>query len=156
MNHKYSWILITLGVFLLDRISKMLVMQHLFLDQPLPLLPFLNFTFIYNPGAAFSFLSKASGWQEWLFGGLAVLVSCFIISWLLRLTKEQVWLRFSLALVLGGTLGNLVDRIFYHHVIDFILFYYGNNEFPAFNVADSAITIGAIILMINIFIREKS
>lgn len=155
MSHKYSWITITVFVLLLDRVSKLLVMKYLFLDQPVEVLPFLNFTFVYNPGAAFDFLSKASGWQEWFFGGLAVVISCFIILWLFRLTKEQQWLRFALALVLGGTLGNLSDRICYHHVIDFIVFYYKDWSFPAFNIADSAISIGAIMLMLSIFLSNN-
>lgn len=152
---KYLWILIAVSVFVLDRSSKDLALNHLVLEEPINILPILNLFLTYNTGAAFSFLGKASGWQEWLFIGIAISVSIFIIIWLIRLKHTQALLRTSLALILGGSLGNLYDRIMYHKVIDFIDFFYKDWHYPIFNIADSAICIGAFLLLLDLLFKEK-
>jgi signal peptidase II len=116
-----------------------------------------SWTLAYNTGAAFSFLAGQSGWQRWLFALIAIVVSVVLVVWLKRLKPSETWLAIALALVLGGALGNLVDRVLFGHVIDFILVHWQNRwYFPAFNLADSAITVGAIMLVIDMFISKQS
>lgn len=150
LSKRHLWIFIAILVFVLDRITKMLSLYYLQLEQPLNLLPILNLFLTFNSGAAFSFLNKAGGWQAWLFSGIAVGVSIFLIIWQTQLTVKYLWLKIALALILGGTLGNLYDRIVYHGVVDFLDFYFQQWHYPVFNIADSAICIGAIMLMIDI------
>lgn len=137
------WLLLTLVVIVLDQITKQLIITNLQYGQPLELLPILNLTLVHNPGAAFSFLSSADGWQRWLFTGIAIIVSLYILFWMLRTEKQDLAIRIGLALVLGGAIGNLLDRLIYGFVIDFIQVHYGPWYFPDFNLADSSITIGA-------------
>lgn len=151
----FFWIFIVLVIIAADQITKTLVVQRLPFEQAVNIWPVFSLYFTYNAGAAFSFLQQAGGWQEWLFGGIAIVVSIALIVWLVRLPTNQVWLKIALALVLGGSLGNLCDRIFFHHVIDFLLFYYNNYRFPAFNIADAAITTGATMLVIEIIFKGK-
>jgi signal peptidase II len=132
-----------------DQASKLAVTRSLNYGEPVPLLPSLNFTLMHNTGAAFSMLGDAAGWQRWLFAGLAVLASAFIIASFQRIEPTQRWLRTALALILGGALGNLWDRLRFGYVVDFIDFYVGTWHFAAFNVADSAITVGAIMLIVH-------
>ena len=121
------------------------------------MVPFFNLTLMYNPGAAFSFLSDAGGWQRWFFSALAVLVSAFILAWLWRAQHQGRMLPASLVLILSGAVGNLIDRLAHGHVIDFIQLYAGRFYWPAFNVADSAITCGAVLLVIHgLFIEPRS
>ncbi len=127
---------------------------HLNYADPVPVLPFLNWTLLHNYGAAFSFLSDAGGWQRYFFTSLAGLVSILFVFWLLRMPKKMVVLPVAIALILGGALGNLIDRITLGYVVDFIHVYY-QNHFPAFNIADSAITLGTILLLIDTFFLEK-
>ena len=116
----------------------------------------LDWTLAYNTGAAFSFLAGASGWQRWLFTLIAVVVSVVLVVWLKRLKADETWLAVGLALVLGGALGNLVDRVVFGHVVDFILVHWQSSwYFPAFNLADSAITVGAILLALDMFKSKK-
>jgi signal peptidase II len=143
------WIWLSLGVIALDQLTKYLAMAGLALHDPVPLTPFLNLTLTYNVGAAFSFLNQAGGWQRWLFIGLAVAVSVGILFWLRRLSTRASWTAVGLALVLGGAVGNLIDRLYLGHVVDFIDLYYGRWHWPAFNVADAAITVGALIVIIR-------
>ena len=131
------------------------MLNHLTLEEPVNIFPILNLFLTFNTGAAFSFLNEAGGWQEWLFIGIAVAASIFLTIWLIKISKETL-LKISLALILGGTLGNLYDRIVYHKVIDFIDFYYEKWHYPVFNLADSAICIGAILLLIDLFRKPKS
>jgi len=152
---KYLWILLAIAIFALDRSTKTLVLDHLILEDPINVLPFLNLFFTFNTGAAFSFLNKASGWQEWLFIAIAVGVSLFLIAWQFRTAAKQSLLKIALALILGGTLGNLYDRIVYHKVIDFIDFYFRKWHYPIFNIADSAICIGAVLLLIDLICKEN-
>ena len=115
------------------------------------LLPILDFTLVYNKGAAWSFLSDAGGWQRWLFTAISSVVSIVLVIWIHRLVAIQKILLIALTFILAGAVGNLIDRIMLGKVVDFVLFYYDGHYFPAFNVADSAITLGAIMMLIDIF-----
>jgi signal peptidase II len=138
-----KWLWLSAAVLVIDQITKLAADQFLTWGQPVPLLPFLNLTLLYNTGAAFSFLSQAGGWQRWFFIVLAAVISLVLLAWLRKLEPGQRVTAAGLALILGGALGNLIDRLVYGHVVDFIDFYYGSWHWPAFNVADSAITVGA-------------
>lgn len=153
-NKDTLWILIAVLVIAVDAITKFIVGKYLLFEQPVKVLPFFNLYFTYNRGAAFSFLDSASGWQQWLFGVVAIGISIIVVRWLLKLKKSQIWLSVSLALILGGALGNLYDRIVYHYVIDFLDFYYQAWHWPAFNIADSAICVGAIMLVIDVLWKK--
>jgi signal peptidase II len=151
-----SWLLLSVLVVLADQASKYYITQHFGEFEHVTLLPVLDITHMHNVGAAFSFLASASGWQRWVFIGLAGVVSVGIIVWLLRLKERaQGLLACGLALVLGGALGNLVDRIRLGYVIDFIHFHWDRAYFPAFNVADSAITVGAACLLLDALFEGK-
>jgi signal peptidase II len=154
-----AWLILSLLVVILDQISKAYIVRHFAEFEFVSLLPVLDITRMHNVGAAFSFLASASGWQRWLFIVLAVTVSVGIIVWLLRLQRgAHALLACGLALVLGGALGNVIDRIRLGHVIDFIHFHWDRAYFPAFNVADSAITVGAACLLLDALFegRRKS
>ena len=144
-----KWMWLSVLVVLLDQTSKQLAEHFLHLYQPLSLLPSFNLTLMYNKGAAFSFLSDAGGWQRWLFVALAFTISLAIVWWIKGLDQRQWRLAAALALILGGALGNLIDRLLYGHVIDFLDLYYADWHWPAFNVADSAITVGAVLMVID-------
>src|ERR1700719_714667 len=145
-----SWLLLSVLVVLVDQASKYYITQHFGEFEHISVLPILDITRMHNVGAAFSFLASASGWQRWVFIGLALGVSIGIIVWLLRLkARGHRLLACGLALVLGGALGNVLDRIRLGHVIDFIHFHWDRAYFPAFNVADSAITVGAACLLLD-------
>ena len=146
------WLWLSVLVIVFDQISKQLAEAWLALYQPIPVAPSLNFTLMYNTGAAFSFLSSAGGWQRWFFLVLSLVISIILLVWLSRLKTSQRWLAISLALILGGALGNAIDRALFGHVIDFIQVYYQRWAWPTFNIADSAITVGAVLLIIeNLF-----
>jgi signal peptidase II len=138
---------------ILDQVTKVAAEQLLTFAQPVYLLPVLDFTLLYNKGAAFSFLADQSGWQRWFFTAVSVGVSVMLIVWIKRLPRGAVWLPIALALILGGAIGNLIDRVIYGHVVDFISVHWNNKYFPAFNIADSAITLGAIMMALDV-IRE--
>lgn len=144
-----KWLGISAMVIILDQLSKWLAVQSLTLYQAVPVFPGFNLTLMHNTGAAFSFLSEAGGWQRWFFIVLAIGISIFIVFWLKSLRAEQRWLPLALAFVLGGAIGNVIDRIYLGYVVDFIEVYYSKYYWPAFNVADSAITVGAIMLIID-------
>jgi len=150
------WLWLALVVVIVDQLSKQLVVNKLMLHETLPLLPSLNLLRAENTGAAFSFLSGASGWQRWFFIVLAVAVSGFLIAWLKRLTTGQRLQAVALALILGGALGNLCDRVLHGFVIDFIDVYYQVWHFPVFNIADSAITVGAVLLILDALLYPAS
>ncbi|MGR8950398.1 MAG: signal peptidase II [Gammaproteobacteria bacterium] len=143
------WLLIALAVVIFDQITKQLAEHLLTYGQPLAVLPNFNLTLLYNKGAAFSFLNSAGGWQRWLFTAIALIVSGVIIIWLKEAGEEQRWTPAALVLILGGAVGNVIDRILFGHVIDFIQVYYKTFYWPAFNVADSAICVGAAILLLS-------
>ena len=145
-----NWLWLGVAVIALDQWTKWLVVQRFEEFERLVLLPVLELMRLHNEGAAFSFLSDAGGWQRWVFTGLAVIVSTGILVWLRRLpAKGQGLLAAGLSLILGGALGNVIDRVLHGHVIDFIRVHYEEHYFPAFNVADSAITIGAILIVLD-------
>lgn len=132
-----------------DQWTKWLVEANLVPHQPVVVAPLINLTLTYNTGAAFSLLSQASGWQRWFFAGIAVIVSIVIVYWLRRMPVEERLTTSSLAMILGGALANAYDRVMLGHVIDFIDVYINNWHWPAFNVADSAISVGAVLLIID-------
>jgi signal peptidase II len=151
-----AWLLLSACIVLADQISKAYITRHFGEFEFTSVLPILDITRMHNVGAAFSFLATASGWQRWLFIGLAVGVSIAIIVWLYRLPRgTHGLLAAGLALVLGGALGNVIDRIRLGHVIDFIHFHWDRAYFPAFNVADSAITVGAACLLLDALFDSK-
>jgi signal peptidase II len=151
-----SWLLLSTLVILADQASKAFIAGHYLEFEFTRILPVLDITCMHNVGAAFSFLASASGWQRWLFIGLAGVVSVGITFWLVRLPRgTHALLAAGLALVLGGALGNVIDRIRLGYVIDFIHFHWERAYFPAFNVADSAITIGAACLLLDALFEAK-
>jgi len=133
-------------ILLLDQLSKWSALSNLQMGIPEPVLPFLNWLLLFNPGAAFSFLAQGSGWQRWFFTILG-LAACFYIVCLLRKSQNDKLLCVALSLILGGALGNVLDRIMYGAVVDFIDLHYTNWHWPAFNIADSAICIGAALII---------
>ena len=149
------WYLLSLAVIVLDHITKYIASTSLEYGQLVPLLPVLDLTLLHNRGAAFSFLSEAGGWQRWFFMAVAIGVSVWIALWLQRLPAEKRWLSASLALILGGAVGNLIDRVIQGYVVDFIFVHWGDSYFPAFNVADSAITVGAIMMMVDVLFLDR-
>ncbi|SEO73014.1 signal peptidase II [Aquisalimonas asiatica] len=148
------WLLVAGSVVVLDQATKLLADAWLDYLQPVALLPVLNLTLSYNPGAAFSLLGDAGGWQRWLFTGFALVVSVALVIWLRRLPPWDRWQTWGLALILGGAVGNVIDRIAYGHVIDFIHVYWRDWHYPIFNVADSAITVGVVLILIHAFFLD--
>ncbi|NNA36125.1 lipoprotein signal peptidase [Pseudomonas lundensis] len=155
---RLSWLWLTLLVLVIDQTSKVYFDSALQMYQQVVIIPdYFSWTLAYNTGAAFSFLADSAGWQRWLFALIAVVVSAVLVVWLKRLGRDDTWLAIALALILGGALGNLYDRIAYGHVIDFILVHWQNRwYFPAFNFADSAICVGAVMLALDMFKSKKS
>ena len=144
-----KWLWLSALVIALDLSTKAIASHYLVMHQPLQVFPGFNWTLMHNTGAAFSFLSDESGWQRWFFSIIAVAVSVGITVWMKRLQPHQVWLAVALALILGGALGNVWDRLTLGYVVDFIQVYYDKWAWPAFNIADSAITVGAVLLVID-------
>ena len=148
-----NWLWLSLAVILADQWVKNLIVEKFTLYQSVEVLPVLDITRLHNTGAAFSFLAGASGWQRWFFIGLGIVVSSVILIWLRRLpARGQHLLASGLALILGGALGNVIDRVQWGYVVDFIHVHYERWYFPAFNVADSAITVGAALLILDALI----
>lgn len=146
-----KWLWLSLLALVLDQSSKLIVDSSMQLYQSIPILPFFKITYLHNTGAAFSFLSEAGGWQRWFFAGLALVISIIITVWLSRLQKHETLLAIALSLILGGAVGNLIDRLAYGYVIDFLDVYYDTWHWPAFNVADSAITLGVVLMLAESF-----
>lgn len=146
-----KWLWLSFLALALDQGSKLIVADSMRLYESIAILPGFNLTYVHNTGAAFSLLSEAGGWQRWLFAALAVIISAVLSIWLARLQKHETLQAIALALVLGGAVGNLIDRLAYGYVIDFLDVYYQNWHWPAFNIADSAITVGVILLMMDSF-----
>ncbi len=149
-----SWLWLSAAIIVADQITKYLAESLLSYHQPVPVLPFLNWTLVYNPGAAFSFLSDAGGWQRWFFLSLALAVSALLIHWLRQTPRHQHWIAVPYALILAGALGNVIDRVVHGHVIDFIDVHWRGWHFPTFNIADSAISIGAAMLITGLLLRK--
>jgi signal peptidase II len=142
------WLGIAVIVVLLDQVSKITMSRLLLYGQSEMITPYFNLVMVYNQGAAFSFLANSGGWQRWFFSGLAFVVSLVII-WMLHKNTTQRLFCWALTLILGGAVGNLIDRVLYGHVIDFLDFHIGALHWPAFNVADSAITVGAALFVLD-------
>ncbi len=145
------WLWLSLVVLGLDQWTKWLATANLEMYERVPVTSFFNITLAHNTGAAFSFLSDAGGWQRWFFIILALVVSVVLIIWLARLAAREVWSAVSLALILGGAVGNVWDRVQFGYVVDFIQVYYEQWYWPAFNIADSAICVGAVMMIIDSF-----
>ena len=145
------WLWLSLLVLALDQATKWIVDHSMHVYQTIELLPFFQLTYLRNQGAAFSFLSDAGGWQRWFFVALSVTFSVGIACWLFRLPQGRRWEAAAWSLVLGGAVGNLIDRVIFGYVIDFLDVFYSQWHWPAFNVADSAITVGIAMLLIDSF-----
>ena len=147
---KWPWFALSLLVLLVDQASKYWATTYLIPYQPEQLFPMVNFTLAYNTGAAFSFLSGAGSWHRWFFAGFSVVMSLILFVWLIRIPVKAKLQSAAISLILGGAVGNLYDRAVLGHVTDFIDVYYKNHHWPVFNLADSAICIGAILLLIDL------
>ncbi len=146
-----KWLWLSVIAVALDQATKLLLVDSMQLYESIALVPGFNLVHVRNTGAAFSFLSEAGGWQRWFFAGLAIIISIVLTVWLARLKSNEVLLAVALSLVLGGAIGNLIDRVAYGYVIDFLDFYYNSWHWPAFNVADSAITLGVVLMLLESF-----
>jgi len=150
------WTSLAALVILLDQLTKSLIAAKIHLFEVVPLLPFLELTQLHNEGAAFSVFANASGWQRWFFVGLAAVVSIAILLWMRQIDpRRQRALAAGFALILGGAIGNMIDRLLHGHVIDFIHFHWKGGDFPAFNVADSAISVGAGLLILDALLESR-
>lgn len=156
-----KWLWLSVLTIILDQLTKYIAEAELLLHKPVPVIPgFFNLTLMYNKGAAFSFLSDAGGWQRILFAGLSTVISIFLFFWLKQLSKDEQQkdnniLQIAITLILGGAIGNLIDRALTGEVVDFIQVYYATYYFPAFNIADSAITLGAGLLILDMFLETR-
>jgi len=151
----FLWLFVALVIILIDQWTKTLIVNEFQLGEGRPvLLGFFNIVRVHNTGAAFSFMANADGWQRWLFTGIGVLAA-LVITALLKSHSHQKLFSFSLACILGGAVGNVLDRVMYGYVIDFLDFYWSVWHFPAFNLADSAITLGAICLLLDELLRVR-
>ena len=155
-----KWIWLSALTVVLDQLTKKIAEAELLLHKPIAIFPSFNFTLMYNKGAAFSFLSEAGGWQRIFFVALSTIISIFLFFWLKQISsddkqKNNRLLQIAIALILGGAIGNLIDRAMTGAVVDFIQLYYSTYYFPAFNIADSAITVGAALLIIDMLLESK-
>jgi len=150
----WPWLLIAAAIAALDQASKIYVNAGFHYAERVNVLPFFDLTLLYNPGAAFSFLANAGGWQRWFFTALAAVAAVFIV-WLLHRHRGQRRFSLALAVILGGAVGNLIDRSLHGHVVDFLLFYWRDWYFPAFNLADAAISGGAALLIADELLRAR-
>jgi signal peptidase II len=147
-----KWLWLSLAVIVIDQVTKQIAEAHLSLHEPVNLIPYFDWYLTYNTGAAFSLLADAGGWQRWLFTVIAIVVSAVIVQWIRKLPHEDSLTALSLGLILGGAIGNLIDRILLGHVIDYIQVWLGSYPFPAFNIADAAISVGAALLILSSFV----
>ncbi|GDY27791.1 MULTISPECIES: signal peptidase II [unclassified Agarivorans] len=143
------WLWLSVVVFALDQITKLAIAKTFDLYERVEVTPFFNLVSVRNYGAAFSFLSDAGGWQRWFFTAIAIFVSGLLLWWMKKTPANQKWQAIAYALVLGGAIGNVVDRVVFGYVIDFLDFYVGSYHWPSFNVADSAICVGAVLLVLD-------
>jgi len=142
-----KWIFFAMMIAVIDQITKYLATTHLVYGDPKALMPGINFTLFHNTGAAFSFLADQGGWQRWFFATLTIMISVGLIVWLKFLSYKEIATRIAICLILGGAIGNLIDRLAWGYVIDFIQLYYSNWYWPIFNIADASITIGAVLMI---------
>ena len=155
-----KWLWISILTIVLDQLTKKVAEAELLLHQPVAVFPGFNFTLMYNKGAAFSFLSEAGGWQRIFFVILSTVISIFLFFWLRQISrddnqKHNHLLQIAIVFILGGAIGNLIDRAMTGEVVDFIQVYYSSYYFPAFNIADSAITLGAALLIMDMFMESR-
>jgi len=155
-----KWLWLSALTVVLDQLTKYIAEAELLLHRAVAIFPGFNFTLMYNKGAAFSFLSDAGGWQRIFFVGLSTVISLFLLFWLKQITgdekqKHNQLLQIAIAFILGGAIGNLIDRVMTGEVVDFIQVYYATYYFPAFNIADSAITLGAGLLILDMIMEGK-
>ncbi len=150
------WLWLSLLVIGLDQLSKQLIQSSLALYESVAILPMFNLVLYYNEGAAFSFLDDQGGWQRWFFILLATVVTAVLINWLRRLSRGEWLVACALSLIIGGAVGNLIDRIIYGHVIDFIDIYYSSWHWPAFNLADSAISLGVALMLFDLVFGDRA
>jgi signal peptidase II len=148
------WLALAILILVLDQLTKVLILGAFQLGDSSPVTSFFNIVRVHNAGAAFSFLAGASGWQRWFFTGIGVAATVFII-YLLKSHPGQKLFCFALACILGGAVGNVIDRLVHGHVIDFLDFHWAGWHFPAFNVADSTITVGAVCLILDELLRVR-
>ncbi|MDO9449410.1 MAG: signal peptidase II [Rugosibacter sp.] len=154
-RHIAPWLALAAAIIGVDQISKWWILTHFHYMESLPVTSFFNLFLVFNPGAAFSFLANAGGWQKWFFIVLALGVSLWLLM-LLRQHAQERLLPMALSLVLGGALGNVIDRLRFDAVIDFLDFHLAGYHWPAFNVADSAITVGVVLMLIHQFRQPKT
>lgn len=150
------WLWLTLIFLVADQVTKQLIVSNMDLYQSIDILPFFNLTYVHNLGAAFSFLADQGGWQRWFFTAIAAIASIVFIVWLAKTPKQQTLLSVAFALMLSGAMGNLIDRVLFGYVIDFLDFYGFGYHFPAFNIADSMIFIGAALMIFDSFKNGES
>jgi signal peptidase II len=150
----WPWLGIAFIIILADQFTKTLILGHFQLGDSRTVFSFFNIVRVHNSGAAFSFLAGASGWQRWFFVGIGAVATVFII-WMLRSHGGQRLFSWALSLILGGAIGNVIDRLLHGYVVDFLQFHAGGWYFPSFNVADSAITVGAILLILDELLRVR-
>lgn len=150
------WLWLSILIIVVDQWTKYLIVHHLVFGWPIKIFPWLNLTLNYNTGAAFSFLATETGWQIYFFALMALIVSVFLIIWLIRIQYSDHWKAISLALVLGGVLGNFIDRVRLGYVIDFIDFHIKDWHYATFNIGDNAICVGVFLLIIATIFRRRS
>ena len=150
MQSGVRWLWLAVVVIVVDQLAKLAILDGLPYGGPgINVLPFFNIVHVYNKGAAFSFLADQAGWQRWFFALFAIGVSAAMTVALRRQSARCWWLNITFVLVIGGAIGNLIDRLVYGHVVDFLLFYWQEHFFPAFNLADCAITVGAVMIVLD-------
>jgi len=156
LSGKSDWLWLVAAVIVVDQLSKIYIATHMYLFEIITVLPVFNIALLHNTGAAFSMLAGAAGWQRWFFIVLALVITAAIVTWLLRMPAQgDRWVAAGLSLVAGGAVGNALDRVTHGYVIDFLQFHWQGWFFPAFNVADSCITVGAILLVLDGLFRQK-
>jgi signal peptidase II len=155
-NTGLRWLWLTLIFLIIDQITKHWVANTFDYRETLAVLPFFNITYVHNPGAAFSFLADQGGWQRWFFTAIAAIASIVFIIWMAKTPKQQRLLSIALAFILSGAVGNLIDRVLFGYVIDFLDFHWQGSHFAAFNIADSVIFIGAALMIIESFTQQNS
>ncbi|MBU2892899.1 signal peptidase II [Colwellia sp. D2M02] len=148
------WLWLTIILLAIDQITKQWVAASFDYREILPVLPFFNLTYVHNPGAAFSFLADQGGWQRWFFTAIAAIASAVFIVWMAKTPKQQKLLSIAFACILSGAIGNLIDRVLFGYVIDFLDFHWAGYHFAAFNIADSMIFIGAALMILDSFKQE--